>query len=288
MKGQRRLTYLCSSLREPALTITHFILFLPVILLILPTVQTQMNSHNFEKLNNTINKTRETKNEKNSNFNNDLSQKRYNYLKNDINTVSTYQDLLNRFRRKYNVETEKENNSEETYHVILNNSYNKETNSDNLLLNDTILAKDIKTEIYQIDYNDIDNFPATEVTSNIVNADYKKTTIREIRQSRKIGHIKDETMGKLKIDDETQSKLFYDYSSTFNRSSDVYDKKISNNCSEIYPNELSDDIFKFEDKNETEPDLFTRVNDSLDHPADLTHPLIKNIPESTKPDNDGE
>lgn len=285
MRGPRRPTYLCSSLQEPALNITHSILTLPLILLILPVVQTQMNSLNFAKLNNSINKIEEANVTNNSNFSIDIYQPKSNSLENDINTVSTYQALLNRFRRKHNIEIEKEKNSKETFNDILNNPYNSEINSKNLLLNDTKLAKDIKTEINHIDYNDKDNLVGTEAI-NITN-DYKKTTIREIRQSRKIGHTKDETMGKLKIDDETRSKLFHDYSSTFNRSSDVDNKKINKNRSEIYPNELLDDKSKVKDKNNTERDLFTRVNDSLDHPANLTHPLIKNIPESTKPDDDG-
>lgn len=248
-------------------------------------VQTQMNSLNFAKLNNSINKIEERNVTNKSNFSIDIYQAKSNSLENDINTVSTYQALLNRFRRKHNIETDKEKNSKETFNDILNNPYNNKINSKNLLPNDTKLAKNIKTDIHHIDYNDTDNLIGTEA-NNIAN-DYKKTTVREIRQSRKIGHTKDETMGKLKIDDETRSKLFHDYSSTFNRSSDVYDKKIHKNRSEIYPNELLDDKSKVKDKNETERDLFTRVNDSLDHPANLTHPLIKNISKSTKPDDDG-
>ncbi|XP_069356216.1 gamma-aminobutyric acid type B receptor subunit 2 [Maniola hyperantus] len=94
---------------------------------------------------------------------------------------------------------------------------------------------------------------------------------------------KEETMGKLKIDDETRSKLFFDYSSTLNRSNSIQE---DNNSLSINTDKAISDgnIFGVENKSLTK-EVFMRTfsNDSLGPPANLSHPSIKAILKSTKP-----
>ncbi|XP_050347272.1 gamma-aminobutyric acid type B receptor subunit 2 [Nymphalis io] len=152
--------------------------------------------------------------------------------------------------------------------------------------NASSLEKNIEIKIKHIDHNDIDNLITTKAISRNDTKDHidiEKATLREIRQNRRIVQTKEEAMGKLKIDEETRSKLFHDYSSTLNRSSsDTRDNNL--NTDSNTPSDLLDKKFAVEvTKQPTERDLFTRVNDSLVHPANLTHPLIKNFTKSTKP-----
>ncbi|XP_026489500.2 gamma-aminobutyric acid type B receptor subunit 2 isoform X3 [Vanessa tameamea] len=293
MRGPRRPTYLCSPLREPTFNTTLFILTLLLILLILPISHTQMTNQNDLKLNDAINKIRDEKNnltdDPNLNKHNALQEATlYRSLKNDMNTLS-YQSLLNRFRRKDTIRAINKRNYKSTSKELLNITLNSPIND--LLPNISILDKDIKTKINHIDNNEIDHLITTKVTNRNATKDHidiKRTTLREIRQNRRIGYTKEETMGKLKIDEETRSKLFHDYSTTLNRSrSDTKELVLNLNTDSDTPSELLDKKFKVEvTKQPSERDLFTRVNDSLVPPANLTDPLIKNFTKSTKPSSD--
>lgn len=162
----------------------------------------------------------------------------------DVNsTVNTYQALLNRFRRKsYNVSLE--------HFIKLNNTYfsrNKKNNN---------LAKDLKKK------------PSYTNSLRLINTNIDKI---EERQKKK------ETMGKIKLDDSTQTKLFHDYTMTVNRSvwKDDFDIETSN------PN--VDEILRNSNNHQNERDMKFKISDNSLIPANLTHPYIKNITKSTKP-----
>lgn len=278
-----------------------------------------------------------TTNESKSNFNSqepglktdlDLDHKDYNV------SLNTYLALLNRFRRKEtlgkpsNLETAMPNQFSNT--TFYNNLKTKPVNNNSILLKDfensnfsVITKKDYKlgTGITEdnLTRNMKENSKAHEkneemlgklkiddetrqklffdfsrnkntsesntVTSNIIQSRRNIQKLKLDKRTKKLNTKSDseEAMGKLKIDDETRSKLFFDYSSTFSRSNSTHDGNKSRSISAEKPISVGNAVG---DKNPSIKGGITSrkfSNNSLGPPANLSLPSIKDDSKSTKP-----
>ncbi|CAH2241567.1 jg3903 [Pararge aegeria aegeria] len=115
-------------------------------------------------------------------------------------------------------------------------------------------------------------------TNNIINT--TKTNLTILGRSN-LKSDREETMGKLKIDDETRSKLFFDYTSTFNRSNSMRGNNESSTEKVI---SLGNTLEVGNENLEIESDIVSRnvSNNSLG-PANLSYPSIKGNFKSTNP-----
>lgn len=169
----------------------------------------------------------------------------------DVNgTVNRYQALLNRFRRK-------RTNTDFSIIDIKSNNISFNNNKRVEYVKTSKLAKDFK-------YNFI-------VRNN-------SSSVRLTRQNAKIDQKKKETMGKIKLDDSTQTRLFHDYSVTVNRS--AWRKELANDTEN---SNIDVKNINFRKNKQIGRDVtLTASNDSL-VPENLTHPSIRNVLKSTKP-----
>lgn len=106
-----------------------------------------------------------------------------------------------------------------------------------------------------------------------------RNRLRLIRQNKNIDKIeerqkKKETMAKIKLDDSTQARLFHDYTMTVNRS------VLKEGIVTTYPNL---EILKSNKNHQDEKHVKFKISNNSLAPANLTHPLLKNVSKPKKP-----
>ncbi|XP_052748761.1 gamma-aminobutyric acid type B receptor subunit 2 [Galleria mellonella] len=250
------LNFHCSPLYGKSFQIPS-ILSLTSIFLLLPLINTQMNSTILTFQHNQVNTTyKNSIKYLSSNYANES-----NNIGNNKTIVSSkkYQTLLDRFRRK-NVA---DNTTAHNESNIFNNSSQVNINT---LINSKKLINDNEVLDFQLLNNSID------VEAN--------RTYREIET--KPRKVDGNSMEKLRVDDATRTKIFHDFSTTVNKNvkskTTIRDNDFSVDLMNFNESIIDDYLIGNETGNNSDEDIVTRkyINESLGYPTD--YPSSSHIP----------